>query len=69
MILIINLKQPRHAHHGHQAAAAAGPCRVLRCAFQNAVSIAGIVLTTQAVLVEKIKEPKPPVPLLPGIHP
>ncbi|KAD6454187.1 hypothetical protein E3N88_08893 [Mikania micrantha] len=45
------------------------PCRVSRCALQNAVSIAGIILTTQAVLVEKIKQPKPPVPLLPGIHP
>ncbi|KAI3747355.1 hypothetical protein L6452_09809 [Arctium lappa] len=45
------------------------PCRVSRCALQNAVSIAGIILTTQAVLVEKTKQPKPPVPLLPGIHP
>ncbi|CAI9271834.1 unnamed protein product [Lactuca saligna] len=45
------------------------PCRVSRCALQNAVSIAAIILTTQAVLVEKIKEKKPPVPLLPGIHP
>lgn len=45
------------------------PCRVSRCALQNAVSIAGIILTTQAILVEKIKEKKPPVPLLPGIHP
>ncbi|KAK9071595.1 hypothetical protein SSX86_008023 [Deinandra increscens subsp. villosa] len=45
------------------------PCRVSRCALQNAVSIAGIILTTQAVLVEKIKQSKPPVPLLPGIHP
>ncbi|XP_076890290.1 chaperonin 60 subunit alpha 2, chloroplastic-like [Bidens hawaiensis] len=45
------------------------PCRVSRCALQNAVSIAGIILTTQAVLVEKVKQPKPPVPLLPGIHP
>ncbi|GKA83742.1 chaperonin 60 subunit alpha 2, chloroplastic, partial [Tanacetum coccineum] len=51
------------------AAGVIDPCRVSRCALQNAVSIAGIVLTTQAVLVEKIKEPKPPVPLLPGIHP
>ncbi|KAL7611948.1 hypothetical protein Lser_V15G06684 [Lactuca serriola] len=45
------------------------PCRVSRCALQNAVSIAAIILTTQAILVEKIKEKKPPVPLLPGIHP
>ncbi|KAJ6869544.1 chaperonin 60 subunit alpha 2 [Populus alba x Populus x berolinensis] len=32
-------------------------------------SIAGIVLTTQAVLVEKIKKPKPAVPYVPGITP
>jgi chaperonin GroEL (HSP60 family) len=35
------------------------PCRVSRCALQSAVSIAGIVLTTQAVLVEKIRSPSP----------
>ena len=33
----------------------ADPSQVLRCALQNAVSIAGVVLITQAVLVEKIK--------------
>ena len=45
------------------------PCKVSRCALQNAASIAGVVLTTQAVIVEKIKKPKPAVPLLPGITP
>ncbi|KAL5715684.1 hypothetical protein ACHQM5_017471 [Ranunculus cassubicifolius] len=45
------------------------PCRVLRCALQNAASIAGIILLTQAVMVDKVKEPKPPVPLVPGISP
>ncbi|CAH2072409.1 unnamed protein product [Thlaspi arvense] len=45
----------------------ADPCRVSRFALQNAVSVAGIVLTTQAVLVEKIKQPKPAVPQVPGI--
>ncbi|KAJ0097994.1 hypothetical protein Patl1_27203 [Pistacia atlantica] len=45
------------------------PCRVSRCALQNAVSIASVVLTTQAVLVEKTKKPKPPVPHVPGISP
>ncbi|XVE94256.1 hypothetical protein REPUB_Repub01dG0265900 [Reevesia pubescens] len=45
------------------------PCRVSRCALQNAVSVAGIVLTTQAIMVEKTKKPKPPVPLVPGITP
>ncbi|XP_010260610.1 PREDICTED: ruBisCO large subunit-binding protein subunit alpha isoform X1 [Nelumbo nucifera] len=45
------------------------PCRVHRCALQNAASVAGVVLLTQAVLVEKIKKPEPPVPLVPGITP
>lgn len=45
------------------------PCRVSRCALQNAVSVAGIVLTTQAIMVEKTKEPKPLVPYVPGITP
>ena len=45
------------------------PCRVSRCALQNAVSVAGIVLTTQAIMVEKTKKPKPPVPLVPRIAP
>ncbi|KAL0909393.1 hypothetical protein M5K25_020257 [Dendrobium thyrsiflorum] len=45
------------------------PCRVSRCALQNAASIAGILLTTQAVVVEKIRKPKPAVPLVPGISP
>ncbi|XVF00499.1 hypothetical protein REPUB_Repub04eG0006200 [Reevesia pubescens] len=47
----------------------ADPCRVSRCALQSAVSIAGIVLNTQAIMVEKTKTPKPPVPLVPGITP
>ncbi|CAK7335356.1 unnamed protein product [Dovyalis caffra] len=45
------------------------PCRVSRCALQSAVSIAGIVLTSQALLVEKIKKPKPAVPYVLGITP
>ncbi|XP_062092101.1 chaperonin 60 subunit alpha 2, chloroplastic isoform X2 [Humulus lupulus] len=43
------------------------PCRVSRCALENAVSIAGLVLTTEAIMVEKTKKKEPPVPLLPGI--
>ncbi|XP_057420557.1 chaperonin 60 subunit alpha 2, chloroplastic isoform X2 [Lotus japonicus] len=49
-------------------AGVADPSRVARCALQSAVSVAGVVLTTQAILVEKIKTPKPPVPMLPGIN-
>ncbi|KAL6992080.1 hypothetical protein U1Q18_010191 [Sarracenia purpurea var. burkii] len=45
------------------------PCRVSRCALQNAVSVAGVLLTTQAVLVEKIRKPQPSVPRVPGITP
>lgn len=45
------------------------PSQVSRCALQSAVSIAGIVLTTQAVVVEKMKKHKPPVPHVPGITP
>lgn len=50
-------------------AGVADPCRVTRCALQIAVSVAGVVLTTQAVMVDKTKTPKPPVPLVPGITP
>uniref|UniRef100_A0A803LR98 Uncharacterized protein n=2 Tax=Chenopodium quinoa TaxID=63459 RepID=A0A803LR98_CHEQI len=45
------------------------PCRVTKCGLQYAVSIAGLVLTTQAILVDKVKEPKPLVPHIPGISP
>ncbi|KAJ8438090.1 hypothetical protein Cgig2_019938 [Carnegiea gigantea] len=45
------------------------PCRVTRCSLQYAVSIAGLVLTTQAILVEKTRKPKPLVPHVPGIYP
>ncbi|OMO92345.1 Chaperonin Cpn60 [Corchorus olitorius] len=44
-------------------------CRVSRCALQNAVSVAGTVLTTQAIVVDKIKEPEPLIPHVPGITP
>nr|POF00506.1 chaperonin 60 subunit alpha 2, chloroplastic [Quercus suber] len=51
------------------SAGVADPCHVSRCALQNAVSIAGVILTTQAVLVEKIKKPEPAVPHVPGMTP
>lgn len=43
------------------------PCKASRCALQNAASIAGMVLTTQAVMVDRVKKPKPIAPLLPGM--
>lgn len=45
------------------------PCKVSRCALQNAVSVAGVVLTTQAILVDKVKKREPSVPRVPGITP
>jgi len=36
------------------------PAKVTRCALQNAASVAGMVLTTQAIVVEK---PKPKTPM------
>ncbi|XP_031504962.1 ruBisCO large subunit-binding protein subunit alpha-like isoform X1 [Nymphaea colorata] len=45
------------------------PCKVSRSVLQNAVSIAGVLLTCEAVLVEKIRKPKPAVPFVPGITP
>lgn len=45
------------------------PCRVSRCALQNAASVAGVVLLSQAAMVDKRRKPKPAVPLVPGISP
>lgn len=35
------------------------PAKVTRCALQNAASVAGMVLTTQAIVVEKSKAKTP----------
>ncbi|KAL2632444.1 hypothetical protein R1flu_017130 [Riccia fluitans] len=43
------------------------PAKVTRCALQNASSVAGMVLTTQAIVVEKVQKPKPAVPQVPGM--
>ncbi|KAJ6803451.1 ruBisCO large subunit-binding protein subunit alpha-like [Iris pallida] len=42
------------------------PAKVTRCALQNAASVAGMVLTTQAIVVEK---PKPKAPAAAGAPP
>lgn len=42
------------------------PAKVTRCALQNAASVAGMVLTTQAIVVEK---PKPKAPAAAGQPP
>ena len=41
------------------------PTKVTRTALQNAASIAGLLLTTECVVVEK-KEEKPAAPMSPG---
>lgn len=51
------------------AAGVIDPCQVSRHALQNAVSVAGLLLTTQAMLVEKTKKPKALIPQIPGISP
>eukprot|EP00245_Coleochaete_scutata_P000292 TRINITY_DN10367_c0_g1_i1.p1 TRINITY_DN10367_c0_g1~~TRINITY_DN10367_c0_g1_i1.p1 ORF type:complete len:604 (-),score=189.84 TRINITY_DN10367_c0_g1_i1:384-2195(-) len=43
------------------------PAKVTRCALQNAASVAGMVLTTQAIVVEKQKRRPGAVPSIPGI--
>ncbi|KAL0359386.1 UNVERIFIED_CONTAM: RuBisCO large subunit-binding protein subunit alpha, chloroplastic [Sesamum angustifolium] len=42
------------------------PAKVTRCALQNAASVAGMVLTTQAIIVEKPKPKKPVAAAQPG---
>lgn len=47
------------------------PAKVTRCALQNAASVAGMVLTTQAIVVEKQEKKAnkvPYVPRVPGIY-
>ncbi|HET9136601.1 MAG TPA: chaperonin GroEL [Candidatus Kapabacteria bacterium] len=41
------------------------PTKVTRSALQNAASVASLLLTTEATIVEK-KEPAPPMPAMPG---
>jgi len=43
------------------------PAKVTRCALQNAASVAGMVLTTQAIVVEKEQKKAPAVPSAPGM--
>ena len=43
------------------------PAKVTRCALQNAASVAGMVLSTQAIVVDKVKSKFSGVPDLPGM--
>jgi chaperonin GroEL len=38
------------------------PAKVVRCALQDAASIAGLLITTEAMVAERPKEPAPPMP-------
>ena len=41
------------------------PTKVVRTALQNAASVAGLLLTTEAMVAEKPKEEKPATPPMP----
>ncbi|KAL8137144.1 hypothetical protein V2J09_003145 [Rumex salicifolius] len=41
------------------------PCQTTRCALENAASIAGMLLTTDAIVVEKIRKPESAIPHVP----
>jgi chaperonin GroEL len=43
------------------AAGVIDPAKVVRCALQNAVSISGLLLTTECIITD-IKEPESPMP-------
>jgi chaperonin GroEL (HSP60 family) len=45
------------------------PCKVARCVLKNSASIAGLVLMTQAMMFDKVKKKKSPIPEIPGIPP
>jgi len=51
------------------AAGVVDPCRVARCVLQNSASITGLILMTQAMMFDKIKKKKSPIPQIPGIPP
>jgi chaperonin GroEL len=38
------------------------PTKVVRCALQDAASIAGLMITTEAMVVERPKDAPPPAP-------
>ncbi len=38
------------------------PTKVVRAALQGAVSVAGLLITTEAMVVEAPKDPAPPMP-------
>ena len=70
-IIVERIKKTKDIHFGYNAAngkfenlfdaGVIDPAKVVRCALQNAVSIAGLLLTTECIITD-IKEPEPPMP-------
>ncbi len=74
-IIVAKVRESKEKNYGYNAltnefedlvvAGVIDPTKVTRTALQNAASIAGLLLTTEAVVVEK-KEEKPAAPAAPG---
>jgi chaperonin GroEL len=74
-IVVERIREKGDLNHGYNAqidkyedlvkAGVIDPTKVTRSALQNAASIAGLLLTTEAVVVER-KEDKPEMPAMPG---
>ena len=74
-IVVARVRESKEKHFGYNAqtdayedlvkAGVIDPTKVTRTALQNASSIAGLLLTTECVVVEK-KEEKPAPPAPPG---
>jgi len=70
-IIVEKIKKTKDTHFGYNAAinkfenlfeaGVIDPAKVVRCALQNAVSIAGLLLTTECIITD-IKESEPPMP-------
>ncbi|MCF7911312.1 MAG: chaperonin GroEL [Candidatus Cloacimonetes bacterium] len=70
-IIVEKIKKTKDTHFGYNAAinkfenlfeaGVIDPAKVVRSALQNAVSIAGLLLTTECIITD-IKEPEPPMP-------
>ena len=74
-IIVEKIKESKDSHYGYNAATnkfenlfVAGvidPAKVVRSAVQNAVSIAGLFLTTECIVTD-VKEENPAMPPMPG---
>jgi len=74
-IVAVKVRESREKHWGFNAqseeyedlikAGIIDPTKVVRTALQNAASVAGLLLTTEAMVAEKPKEEKPAPPSMP----